>query len=113
MVLRLMAAGAAVDVAKKIGEQASVTLIDFIYQPLVKSGRGKSKKMIPDPHYPHGIRIALPAWFVGAVLALGGVALLSFLINALMKDFMKSVNPLDVLKDMASNPFKGFKLPGM
>lgn len=111
MVLPLMAAQAAGDIAKKIGEQASVTVIDFIYQPMIKVGKGKKKKEIPDPHYPSGVRFALPAWFVALILAIGGTALLSVFIAGMIKGLEKKMDPLEVLKSMTSNPFKDLKMP--
>lgn len=127
MVLPLIAAQMAGDVAKKIGEQASVTVIDLYYQPMIsipkKILKGLSKAArdkifvqypmgeVPDPHFPHGVRIAIPAWLVTLILAIGGVALLSFFIGALLKGIEKKMDPMEILKSAVSNPFKDLKVP--
>ena len=57
MVLPLLAVGEALKVMQGVPQPVKDNnLFDFVYQPL------KGKK--PDPHYPSGVRVCIPAWLI-------------------------------------------------
>jgi hypothetical protein len=79
----LIAAAAVPEITKAVaalGAAKDVCIMDYIYQPMIKAGKGRNAPEKPDPHYPAGIRIQIPAW-MPIVAAIVGVPL-GFLVVA-------------------------------
>ena len=87
MPIPLLAAAMVPEVTKAVaamGQAKDVCLFDYVYQPTIRKPgtRLRDHTEIPDPHYPNGIRIQVPAWLMVVALVLG--VPLIFLIRAEM-----------------------------
>lgn len=89
----------------------SGTIISFTWMPTIKIGKGKEKKYIPDPAFPDGFKIQVPAWFfilgilIGPVLLMG--ILLYFLEVFTRFSASKEKDPIKRLVRAAVEPFSG------
>ena len=62
---------AIVETSKGLGAAGAAPMISYTYVPTIEIGKGKTKKEIPDPHFPTGIQVAIPGWAIGAGLIVG------------------------------------------
>ncbi len=62
---------AIVETSKGLGAAGAAPMLSWTYIPTIEVGKGKSKKEIPDPHFPTGIQCAIPGWAIGAGLVVG------------------------------------------
>jgi len=65
----MMAADAALSIGEKFVDAASREVLSCDYQPGVyrRNKKTGSKEFVPNPHFPRGVHIGFPAWFVATV----------------------------------------------
>lgn len=102
MVLPLIAAAMIPEVTKIVGSAGATkdnNIVEFVYQPTIKISKKNSKLLekypegyYPDPHFPSGLKIGIPAWFF-IISAITGVS-----VGALL--LLESQGKLGGLKEM-------------
>jgi hypothetical protein len=76
MPVPLLAAAMVPELTKAVsamGAAKDVCLLDYVYQPTIKKPgtRTRDHQQIPNPNYPSGIRIQIPAWLMIVALIIG------------------------------------------
>ena len=83
---------AATEAIKSLGAHASAPVMTFTYMPTIIVGKGKEKKEIPDPHFPTGMQVNVPAWLLVVSVFLGipiGILVMLYLLDT-TKRFLQS-----------------------